>query len=159
MIRGSERGCKADLEHIHAIHQHTRHPKGRPLLVDEGLAIAVAGPRRAGVVHANGPLVVLYHKDARQLVQRGHVQALIELTCGAKREVSNVLKRDITGLHWFPSMYVLHRRKDQVERITSMVRWEVGECPDKLTIVGCSVSKEVAADLGSAVILEGFLQA
>ena len=34
-----------------------------------------------GVVHANGPLVVLHHKDAGQLVQRRHVHALVELAC------------------------------------------------------------------------------
>ena len=33
------------------------------------------------MVHANGPLVVLHHKDAGQLVQGGHVHALVELAC------------------------------------------------------------------------------
>ena len=42
--------------------------------------LAVGGRTRgAQVAHADGPAVVLHHKDAGQLVEGGHVQALVEL--------------------------------------------------------------------------------
>lgn len=44
----------------------------------------LGGPRRAVVVHADRPLVVLDHEDRGQLVQRGHVEALIELACAGQ---------------------------------------------------------------------------
>ena len=67
------------LAHIHAVDKDAGHPKSGSLLVDVGLIIAQAGACGSWVVHADSPLVVLHHEDAGQLVEGGHVQALIEL--------------------------------------------------------------------------------
>lgn len=69
------------LADIHAVYKDSRHAKGRSLLVDEWGVVSTCGVGCSVVVHANGPQVVLHHEDAWQLVQRRHVQALIELTC------------------------------------------------------------------------------
>lgn len=52
--------------------------------------------RGAGVVHADGPLVVLDDKDAGQLVQGGHVERLVELACrGGRRCEAAGLSQDL----------------------------------------------------------------
>ena len=69
------------LSDIHAINKNARHSKGRALLVDVGAVISGSGIGGPVVLHPNGPKVVLHHKYAGQLVQRGHIQALVELPC------------------------------------------------------------------------------
>ena len=54
-------------QHVHAIHLLTSHAKGSGLTPD----LRIAGG--TVVVHTNGPLVVLHHKQDRQLPKRRHV--------------------------------------------------------------------------------------
>ena len=80
---GGQEGGEEHLAHIHAVHQHARHAEGRTLLVYVWRIVSQAGACGSGVVHANRPFIVFHHKDAGQLVQRCHVQALVELSCNA----------------------------------------------------------------------------
>lgn len=74
------------LAHVHAVNEDARHAKGGALLVDVGVIVALGWPSGTRMVHANGPLVVLHHENAWQLVQARHVQALIELACSHMRD-------------------------------------------------------------------------
>ena len=67
-------GRTANRQHIHAVDLFAGHAEGGRLTPD----LRIAGG--AVVVHADGPLVVLDHEDDRQLPERRHVQALVELT-------------------------------------------------------------------------------
>ncbi len=78
------------LAHVHAVHEDAGHAKGGALLVDVRVVIAGGGPCGARVVHADGPLVVLHYKDDRQLVEAGHVQALVELACWVCNEEPSI---------------------------------------------------------------------
>eukprot|EP00967_Tisochrysis_lutea_P091897 scaffold132268_cov20-Tisochrysis_lutea.AAC.4 len=51
-------------------------PKTPHLLVDVRLLVAQGGGGGTQVAHANGPAVVLHHKDVGQLVQAGHIEGL-----------------------------------------------------------------------------------
>ena len=67
-------GGGAHRQYIHAVHLFAGHAEGGRLAPD----LRITGG--AVVVHTNGPLVVLHHKQDRQLPEGRHVQALVELT-------------------------------------------------------------------------------
>lgn len=73
------------LSDVHAIDENPRHAKSGPFLVDVWAVISSRGVCGPVVLHADGPQVVLHHKNAWQLVERRHVEALIELACGEIR--------------------------------------------------------------------------
>lgn len=86
----------ADLHDVHAVNMHTWHAKSWALFVDEGLFVAERGPRGTQVLHADCPLIVLHNKDAWQLVQGGHVEALIKLA-NVARAVAEKVDADLIG--------------------------------------------------------------
>ncbi len=93
-------------QNIHAIHLIARHPKNTGFLVD----FALGGRPLMG--HPDRPVIILNHKQNRQLPQRRHIQALEKLTVIASA-IAKKTSRYLVGIgvaHRFFAVFRLKRR-------------------------------------------------
>ncbi len=133
---------------VHAIDQHAGHAEGGALLVDEGLLFAhIRRPRGPQVAHADGPQVVLHHEHTRQLVQRRHVQALVELPCEHPSAEQPFLPGLLlaAAIMWQPAVMAIDRlfvHACNCVVVLGPATWSLRSSTQPARLAGCSINAE-----------------